>query len=117
MHQAHINIDHAEPVFFSAAMFTQLERTVLALALGERGKGLRPTSGFGLLLERVSFRLFGRQRIRPLADPRLEALRSFVNALHRCGRARVEATAAALRSVGFDPLQETWIRSTFARCD
>ncbi|RZF65197.1 hypothetical protein EWE75_07460 [Sphingomonas populi] len=116
MHQAHIDTDHAEAVFFAAAMFTPLERTVLELARSERGTGLLPTSGFRLFLERVSFRLFGRERIRPLADPRLEALRSFVNALHRCSRARVEATADALRSVGFDPLQEAWIRSTFARC-
>jgi len=116
MHQTHINTDHAKAVFFAAAMFTPLERTVLELARGECGTGLLPTSSFGLFLERVSFRLFGRQRIRPLADPRLEALRSFVNALHRCSRARVEATAAALRSVGFEPLQEIWIRSTFAHC-
>lgn len=116
MHQANINADDAEAVVFAAAMFTPLERTVLELARSERGNGLLPTSGFGSFLERVSFRLFGRERIRPLADPRLEALRSFVNALHRCSRARVEATTAALRSVGFDPLQETWIRSTFARC-
>jgi|GEM_PF-3801445 len=116
MHQAHIDTDHAEAVPFATAMFTPLERTVLELARGERGTGLLPTSRFGLFLERVSFRLFGRQRIRPLADPRLEALRSFVNALHRCSRSRVEATAAALRSVGFEPLQETWIRSTFAHC-
>ena len=116
MNQAHIDTDHTEAAFFAAAVFTPLEQTVLELARGERGKGLLPTTGFGLILERILFRLFGWQRIRPLADPRLEALRNFVNALHRCSRVQVEATAATLRSVGFHPLQETWIRSTLARC-
>lgn len=100
----------------SAAMFTPLERTVLALARDERGRGLLPMTGFGQVFARLSSRLFGQPGVRPLADPRLEALRSFVNALHKCSRVRIDGTAEALRLAGFGPLQEAWIRATFARC-
>lgn len=116
MYLAEIDTYPTEAVSFSAALFTPLEQTVLDLARGERGRGLLPTTAFGQFFKRLSFRLFGQPGVQPLADPRLEALRSFVNALHHCGRARLEATATALRSAGFDPLQESWIRSTFARC-
>ena len=116
MYQTQINTTAAEPVPAAAALFTPLEQTVLDLARGERGKGLRPTGRLGIALERISSRLFGRQAVRPLADPRLEALRTFVNALHRCNRKRIDATAELLRSAGFDLLQESWIRSTHLRC-
>lgn len=116
MYQVKTDILHADAVSVSAAIFTPLERTVLELARGERGKGLLPNTRFGQFFGRLSHRLFGQQGIRPLADPRLEALRTFVNALHHCSRARVEAAAEALRSAGFDPLQETWVRSISARC-
>lgn len=116
MYHAHSDTRHAEAVPVLRAMFTPLERTVLALARGEHGMGLLPTTGVGRFLNRLSVRLFGQQGVQPLADPRLEALRSFVNALHRCGRARIEGAAAVLRLAGFDRLQEAWIRSTFGHC-
>jgi hypothetical protein len=112
----HAHLDAAAEIPINAALFTSLERTVLQLARSEQGTGLLPTSSIGRLLNRLSFRLFGLQGVRPLADPRLEALRSFVNALHRCGSARIEGTAAGLRSAGFDPVQESWIRSSISHC-
>ncbi|WP_076070931.1 hypothetical protein [Sphingomonas montana] len=115
MYQTPIDTVHAEAVAPSAAAFTPLERTVLVLAHAERGRGLLPTTGIGRFFTRLSLRLFGHQSIQPLADPRLEALRSFVNAQHHCGHARASA-AETLRRAGFDPLQESWLRSTFARC-
>jgi len=116
MSDVHTDTSPTDAVSSSDAMFTPLERTVLALADREQGRGLLPATGFGRFVERLSARLFARHGVQPLADPRLEALRSFVNALQRCGRSRVEQATAALRSAGFEPLQEVWIRSTFARC-
>jgi len=112
MYQTNIDAAAAVATVGPAArdLFTPLEQAVLDLARNERGRGLLPETRLGRTLERVSL-LFGGHVIRPLADPRLEALRMFVNALHRRGRARIEATATTLRSAGFDALQESWIRS------
>lgn len=56
-------------------IFGTLERTVIALATAERGRGLLPQGRLGRGLAQLFHRLTGEPGVRPLADPRLEALR------------------------------------------
>lgn len=83
-----------------APPFDQIETTVIALACGERGRGLPPTGRFARAVARLRLWLNPDDRIRRLADPRLEALRLFVNATYRRGGARAEDLAAFL-AAGF----------------
>lgn len=83
-----------------AAPFTALETTVIALACGERGRGSPPAGPVSSLVHRVSAWFNPDGRIRRLADPRLEALRVFVNATYRRGGARADDLAAFL-AAGF----------------
>lgn len=85
-----------------AAPFTSLETTVIALACGERGRGSPPAGPIATVWHRVSAWLNPDSRIRRLADPRLEALRVFVNATYRRRGARAEDLAAFL-AAGFGP--------------
>lgn len=85
-----------------AAPFTPLETTVIALACGERGRGSPPAGILAVLLDRVGTWFNPDSRIRRLADPRLEALRVFVNATYRRGGARADDLAAFL-AAGFSP--------------
>jgi hypothetical protein len=85
-----------------AAPFTALETTVIALACGERGRGSPPRGPISALFYRVTAWLNPESRIRGLADPKLEALRIFVNATYRRGGARADDLAAFL-AAGFSP--------------
>jgi hypothetical protein len=85
-----------------AAPFSSLETTVIALACGERGRGSPPIGWIPTALARLRMLLNPDDRIRQLADPRLEALRLFVNATYRRGGARAEDLAAFL-AAGFSP--------------
>lgn len=104
----------AETAPGAAALFTSVEQMVVDLARGERGNGLPSATAVGRFLDQI----FGRRSVQPLANERLETLRTFVNVLDRCelGRDRVETATLALRSAGFGPRQEDWIRSTKAHC-
>lgn len=85
-------------------MFGTLERTVIALATAERGRGVLPQSRLGRALARLFRRLTGEPGVRPLADPRLEALRAFVNGLARSSGPR-PIELAAMRAAGYDQRQ------------
>lgn len=85
-------------------LFGSLERTVIALAQAERGSGLLPQGRFGRAFARLYRRLTGEPGIRPLADPRLEALRTFVNGLARPSGPRA-FEVAKMRAVGYDARQ------------
>lgn len=79
------------------ALFQPLERRVIGLARGERGTGCLPESGLGARLYRLLVALALVRRVSPLADPRLETLRSFVNRAYnrRTRRKDVDALVRA----------------------
>lgn len=83
-----------------AAPFTVIETTVVALACGERGRGSPPAGPVSRPLHRAVAWFDPESRVRRLADPRLEALRVFVNATCRRGGIRADDLAAFL-AAGF----------------
>jgi hypothetical protein len=85
-------------------MFGTLERTVIALATAEHGRGVLPQGSLGRGLARLYRRLTGDAAVRPLADPRLEALRAFVNGVARSKGPR-PIELAAMRAAGYDQRQ------------
>ncbi|WP_294138482.1 hypothetical protein [Sphingomonas sp.] len=78
----------------NAPPFSSLENTVITLATGERGRGIPPTGWLAESVAGLRRWLNPDDRIRRLADPRLEALRVFVNATYRRGGARADDLAA-----------------------
>lgn len=83
-----------------APPFSPLETTVIALACGERGRGIPPVGWRATVDAFFGGWLYAGDRARTLANPRLEALRVFVNATYRRGGARAEDLAAFL-AAGF----------------
>ena len=65
-----------------SALFQPLEALVIGLARRERGSGCLPDSGLGARMRALMVALALVRRVPPLADPRLEALRSFINRAH-----------------------------------
>lgn len=96
-----------------APPFSPLETTVIALACGERGRGFPPIGWIATAVARARTWLNPDDRIRSLADPRLEALRLFVNATYRRGGARAEDLAAFL-AAGFSPAHLQRLRGSTA---
>ena len=97
-----------------AIIFTLMELTVIALARSEKGRTSAPRSHLAQALFTIDQCLTGRQPKWTLADARLEALRMFVNSLHRHGRGILPETQT-LQEAGFSSVQETWLRSECAR--
>lgn len=83
-----------------APPFSPLETTVIALACGERGRGIPPVGLRAKIEGFLGGWLYPEERVRALANPRLEALRVFVNATYRRGGARADDLAAFL-AAGF----------------
>lgn len=83
-----------------APPFSPLETTVIALACGERGRGIPPVGWRAKIEAFFGGWLYPEERVRALANPRLEALRIFVNATYRRDGARTEDFAAFL-AAGF----------------
>lgn len=95
-------------------IFTPLELSVIALARSEKGRMPGARRRLAQALFTAEQRRKGRCANWTLADVRLEALREFVNALHRRGRGAAAATRA-LRDSGFSRIQETWLYSECAQ--
>lgn len=97
-----------------AILFTPMELTVIALARSERGRTFGPRGSLAQALFTIDQCLTGSHANWRLADARLEALREFVNCLHRRGRG-VAAATQTLQESGFSSMQETWLRSECAQ--
>ena len=68
---------HAE-----SGLFQPIEQLVIRLARRERGSGCIPERGIAARLNAVLVALALVKRVPPLADPRLELLRCFINRAH-----------------------------------
>lgn len=90
----------AEPEF---TLFQPLEQLVIGLARRERGTGCLPESGLGAQFRKLLVALALVKRTPPLADPKLETLRCFINRAHnkRTRRKDIDALARA----GYTSLQ------------
>ena len=82
--------------------FTSLEATVVRLATREGGRGLTSVGWRGAVLARLRRWFVRDDTVRTLANPRLEALRVYVNNLYRRGGARAKDVAAFL-AAGYTP--------------
>lgn len=96
------------------AVFSTLEWKVVMLAMREAtgwGRGrIRTATRWRRLVSWFT----GQDAVRPLADPRLEALRSFVCAVHS-GHRMAGRCAARLIEYGFDRDQISAVRTLAAR--
>lgn len=104
----------AEILPSGAFIFTPLELTVIALARSEKGRTRGTRANLIQALFKIDQLLKGKRSNWTLADPRLEALREFVNSLHRRDRG-IAAALQTLREAGFSSVQEVWLRSECAR--
>lgn len=95
-------------------IFGTLERTVIALATAERGRGVLPQGRLARGYASLLGRLTGIPGIKPLANPRLEALRAFVNALARTKGPR-PIELAAMRAAGYDQRQIAMLSKRLVR--
>ncbi len=92
-------------------IFTPVELVVVALAKAECGRGSGPSNRFLRAMMTWAASFAGAPRIQALADKRLEALRIFVNSLHRRGHWNSGKATIDLRASGFSGIQEAWLRS------
>lgn len=109
-----IDAIEAEVLPCGALIFTSLELTVIALARSEKGRTSASRSHLARALFKIDECTTGKQANWALADARLEALRAFVNSLHRHGPEVLQETQT-LQEAGFSGAQETWLRSECAR--
>lgn len=95
-------------------MFGALEQTVIALATAEHGRGVMPQGPLRRGLAKLYRRLTGAPGVMPLADPRLEALRAFVNGVARPKGPR-PIELAAMRAAGYDQRQIALLSTRMVR--
>lgn len=97
-----------------AVLFTPMELTVIPLARSEKGQAFGEDRSLAQALFTIDQCVTGRRANWRLADARLEALREFVNSLHRKSQC-VAAATQTLKESGFNRVQATWLRSECAR--
>lgn len=97
-----------------AFIFTPVELAVIALAKSEKGRTPRPRGYVAQAFCKIDEVLTGRRANWTLANPRLEALRVFVNSLGPGGQG-VTAATQTLQDAGFSSAQEMWLRSECAQ--
>lgn len=96
------------------AAFSALEWKVVTIALREAAHWGGGRVQAATRWRQVMGWFTGQESVRPLADPRLEALRSFVCAV-RSGHRMAERCAARLVECGFDGDQISAVRTLAAR--
>lgn len=109
-----IEVSAAEILPCGVIIFTPMELTVIALARSEGGRLPAQQRPLAQALFTNDQLLTGRFAGWTLSDARLEALRQFVNALHRRRGGEAFATRT-LQEAGFSSAQETWLRSECAQ--
>ena len=85
------------------ALFQPLETLVIGLARRERGSGCLPESGIGARFRALLVALALVKRVPPLADPKLETLRCFINRAHNKRTRRKDIDA--LTRAGYTSIQ------------
>lgn len=90
-------------------LFQPLEQLVIGLARRERGSGCLPESGLGARVRQLLVALALVKRVPPLADPKLETLRCFINRAHN-KRTRVKDVDALARAGYTNPQIEAVMR-------